>query len=132
MAADRGCRRERAGNDRGGEEQEKRDGKPDQHTDRSCRRWTCGGPRLASKCGGSVLRRPAADLRPRSTLVRLTVRWLPFVLELYRYAMDRLSHFIAAEQMEKSRVRSLSTITHEPRRRILPRGYGVLAWSGDG
>jgi hypothetical protein len=29
------------------------------------------------------------------------------VLELYRYAIDGLSHFIAAEQMEKSRVRSL-------------------------
>ena len=41
-----------------------------------------------NKCGGSVLRRSPANLRPRSTLVRLTVRWLPFVLELYRYAMD--------------------------------------------
>jgi hypothetical protein len=34
-----------------------------------------------NKCGGSVFRRPVVDLRPRSTIVRLTVRWLPFVLE---------------------------------------------------
>jgi hypothetical protein len=50
-----------------------------------------------SKCGGSAFRRPAADLRPHSTLVRLTLRWLPFVLELYRYAIDWLAHLIAAE-----------------------------------
>src|SRR5918993_3090875 len=59
-----------------------------------------------SKCGGSDFRRPPGDLRPRSTLVRVTVRWLPFVPGLYRYAMDWLSHLIAAEQEEKSRVRS--------------------------
>jgi hypothetical protein len=29
--------------------------------------------------------------------VRLTLRWLPFVLELYRYAIDWLAHLIAAE-----------------------------------
>jgi hypothetical protein len=35
------------------------------------------------------------------------VRWLPFVLELYRYAMDWLSHLVAAEQVESPRMRSL-------------------------
>ena len=69
----RGCRRERAGNDRGDEEQKKRDGKPASTPivlpAVDLRRDTPG-----SRCGGSVLRRPAADLRPRSTLVRLTVR----------------------------------------------------------
>jgi hypothetical protein len=39
--------------------------------------------------------------------VRLTVRWLPFVLELYRYAMAWLSHLVAAEQAESPRMRSL-------------------------
>ena len=70
----RGRGRERAGDDRRGEEDEKRSSASPASTPITLPALDVRRATPGSKCGGSVCRRALADRRPRAALARLTVR----------------------------------------------------------